>query len=174
MSTEEAQAVEERLRAQADAGHPDTWQPSQAGQSLTGRVVRYSQATTSRGDRVWIMVVESLRNPGTFASVWLLHTTLRNEILEQRPHPGEVVFLRYEGLTQPKGGGEEYHKWSVVIDRDGTSEHGLPWQSGDTAPRTQAEAMTPAATGPATQTEHSQPWADGADFPAAADDDIPF
>ena len=172
--SDEAQTVEERLRAQADAGHPETWQPNAAGQELIGKVVRYSQATTARGDRVWIMVVESLRTPGRFASVWLLHTTLRNEIMEQKPHPGEIVFLRYEGLKQPKGGGEEYHGWSVVIDRDGSSSHGLPWQDAGAAaqPRTEAEAMTPHSTGPAAQSDHAEPWNDGADFPA--DDDIPF
>lgn len=170
--TDESQAVEERLRAQADAGHPETWQPNAAGQELIGRVVRYSQATTARGDRVWIMVVESLRTPGRFASVWLLHTTLRNEVMDQKPHPGEIVFLRYEGLKQPKGGGEEYHGWSVVIDRDGTSTHGLPWQT-DTGPRTEAEAMTPHSTGPAACSDQAEPWNE-ADFPSAADDDIPF
>ena len=110
------------------------------------------------------------RNPGGFRSVWLLHTTLRNEVNKQKPLPGETVYLRYQGLQKPKSGGDEYHSWKLVVDRDETRNPSfLPWE-GPQDPRTEAEAMVPHSTGPATQSEQAAPWNE----PEPSTDEIPF
>jgi hypothetical protein len=161
--------VEGRLRERADAGHPESWVPK-PGDELTGKVIRYSKAFTSRGTDAYVMVVESLRSPGRLASVWLLHTTLRNEVNAQQPRPGEIVYLRYDGLQKPKHGGDEYHGWKLVVDRDEASSPDLPWESS-VDPRTAADAIVP----PDTRPPH-QPEPDGwpADAGTPVDDEIPF
>ena len=158
--------TEQRLRDRADAGNPESWKPEPGGE-LTGKVITYDKAYTQRGDHAWIMVVESLRNPGRFASVWLLHTALRSKVAEQRPRPGETVFLRYEGLVKPKHGGDEYHGWKLVVDRDESSApaFGFPWQE------TPDEPLVPHGTNPPQESGDARPW----DEPVpVVEDDIPF
>lgn len=170
------QTTEERLEALADAGYPPAWNPTAENHpnKITGIVVDYTQAHTARGDLAHVMVLDLLSHPGKRVSVWLLHTALRNEILEKiRPVLGETVFLRYDGMQQPKTeGGDAYHGWTVAVDRNADTMR-YPWDLPSGDPRTQAEAMVPfagepVAGGPAAAAEAS------ADFPATATDDIPF
>lgn len=172
--------IEAQLTAQIEAGHPPTWMPTSLGgehqpasDEITGKVAKYTQARTSYDDSlVDIMVIESLKSPGSFVSVWLLHETLKGAIRDNRPRPGEMVKLRYEGKTTPKGGGNEYHLWKVAVLRDeALSPSYLPWEVPQTrTPTTSVETGdngTTAFAGGGTGEVAEAP-------PTPTDDDIPF
>lgn len=178
VNVDEAAAIEERLKTQSEESFPESWKPT-PGQTITARIVKYDRGYTSRGDQAWILVVESLRQPGKLASVWLLHTALRNKVNEKRPQPGEVIFLRYDGMVTPKHGGDQYHGWTLAIDRDEATNptFGFPWDADNNVdPRTEADTMLlPNSTAPPHRDEPGQagePWNDTQAVPV--DDDIPF
>lgn len=139
----EADAITAELRAQAEAGYPDTLR-LEAGQEVTGTVVRYESAYTQRSELAHIMVIESLATKKLW-SVWLLHTTLRNEVMTSKPRPGEIVYLKYDGLIEPKTpGGSSYHSWTLIVKRDVNNPGTMPWEvpGVQADPRTAAQAMT--------------------------------
>src|SRR5688500_1518287 len=80
---------EAALRARLDEPMPESWVP-QPGEEIVGVFRRLEKGTTAYGE-AWICVLESTRALGRLASVWLLHTSLRNELARLRPQPGELV-----------------------------------------------------------------------------------
>jgi hypothetical protein len=80
--------------------------------------VRADESETSSG-RKRIIVLRDERDHEW--SVWLLHQVLENELARLAPQPGEVVAVRFDGLQTPKGGGKPYRKFSVLVDRDGST-----------------------------------------------------
>lgn len=170
--------VERRLVARADEPLPESWKP-EPGQRIVGRVRRYEKGTTQGWGDAAICVVESLRNPGRLASVWIFHTTLSNAFQKQRPKVGEVILLEYRGKVESQGQGQPYHDWRLVVDRaDGAEGLSLDEAFG------RIDAPTP-ATGAHVTDEPPSDWATTGnaddrlpDQPAAAafidEDDIPF
>lgn len=121
-STEEG--YDERVAAlheRAEEPLPESWQPKAAGDELVGKFVRLDRGATSYGP-CWIVVLESLKKPGEFASIWLFHTALKNQFNKARPEVGELILVRYEGKRTPKGGGQDYHDWKVLTE--GGGQHG--------------------------------------------------
>ena len=171
---DELAALEQRLKAKADQGFPESWKPN-PGDELTVRVAKYSEGFDARGQHQGILVFESLKAPGNFRSLWLLHTTLRNEVNRKKPMPGEVIYLRYEGLVNPKHGGDPYHGWRLEVDRDETTNPSyLPWASEPATRDTVADQMTPTDTGPPAQPGDGAPVGESFYTTTASDDDIPF
>lgn len=152
----------EALRQRFDEPLPESWIAKDAGDELVGTFVRLDKGTTTYGD-CWIVVLESARNPGTFASVWLINQALVNEFSRARPVPGELVAVRYGGKKPVKnptpGRSSEYHDWKVVVDRESADAPPPDWNAltGDPGPVLQS----------------------GGDFhhdaaPPYSDDDVPF
>jgi hypothetical protein len=104
----------QRLARRAEQELPEAWMPSAAGDTIVGEVVRLEQGMTVRGP-AWIVVLKT--EDGRERSVWLLHTVLRNELARQRPEPGELVLIKYEGKKEG-GAGQPYEGYRVLIDRD--------------------------------------------------------
>lgn len=148
------------LHDRAEEPLPESWQPKDPGDELVGKFVRLDKGTTSYGP-CWIVVLESIKTPGVFRSVWLFHTALQNQFNKARPKAGELVLVRYEGKRKPKSGGAEYHDWKVLTE--GGGQHGgFSWEefhSGDAAVDPQSEFVPP---------EFPE-----ADF-STPDDDVPF
>lgn len=118
------QGYDERVAAlhnRADEPLPESWQPKNPGDELVGKFVRLDKGVTSYGD-CWIVVLESLKQPGQLASVWLLHTALKSQFAKAKPKPDQLVLIRYEGKRKPKSGGAEYHDWKVLTE--GGGQHG--------------------------------------------------
>jgi hypothetical protein len=177
--------VEQRLQAKAEEALPESWKPGEPGTpfaKLIGKVVRYEKGTTSYGDCP-IVVVESLRNQGRYASLWIFGTVLPNAFKKQQPRRGEVILVEYLGMKHPDGGGQPYQNWRVAVDRP-EGQDGLDFE--------QAFGMTPAPvpqTGAHVTYEPPADWSTGGNaddlaghndhVPAGtafegADDDIPF
>jgi hypothetical protein len=167
--TDDVAAIEERLNKKAAEPQPESWQATEAGDQLTGRFRRLERGTTSFGD-CWIAIVESLRNPGRLASVWLFHTTLLNAFKKAAPREGEVVLIQYDG-KQHRDGASDYHLWKVVVDRAGGSESAYSWNDvagGD--PLHEADAVPASTAGSLAEDGVAEQQAQV----ATADDDIPF
>jgi len=161
---------DERLSALAQKFEeplPESWIPKQAGDELIGTFVRLDKGTTAYGD-CWIVVLESARNPGRFASVWLINQALVNEFSRVRPQAGDLIGVRYGGKKAVKnptpGRSSEYHDWKVVTERELASA----------APNWDAVGGTP-PTGDFHDAHEVLASAETAPVPAAAnEDDIPF
>lgn len=193
MTVDEMSAVEQRLLAKAAEPQPESWKHEKPGDQIIGKFRRLEKGTTTYGD-CWIVILESLRSPGRLASVWLFNTTLFNEFKKVRPRPGETVLVRYEGLIQRQGA-QPYHLWKVVVDRPAEADSPYSWHDidGGEGEPTPAELQNRDEVGPTPQGDYFDagapsggpnasenqfiPAATGesyADFPAVADDDIPF
>jgi len=88
--------------------------PSAAGDTIVGEFIRLERGMTVRGP-AWIVVLKT--EDGHERSAWLLHTVLRNELARQRPEPGELVLIRYEGKKEGSAG-QAYEGYRVLVDRD--------------------------------------------------------
>jgi hypothetical protein len=111
VTTQEAAA---RLTTLADQDFPESWIPSAEESMIVGEFVRLEQGPTVRGP-AWIVVLKT--EDGRERSVWLLHTVLRNELARQRPEPGELVLVKYEGKKESSAG-QPYEAYRVLVDRD--------------------------------------------------------
>jgi hypothetical protein len=109
-------SLEEKVKrlAELESGFPESWIPSPDGDTLVGEFVRIEQGATVRGP-AWVAVFRT--EDKVERSVWLLHTVLRNELVRQRPRPGELVVIRYEG-TKLTRAGQLYHAYRVLVDRE--------------------------------------------------------
>lgn len=139
------------LHDKAEEPLPESWKPTKPGEELAGTFVRLDKGTTSYGP-CWIVVLESVKEPGKYASIWLFHTALLNQFKKARPTVGQLVLVRYEGKRKPKGDGNAYHDWKVLTESDGS---GFSWDEFGGAPE------------PVVTDNHE-------DFHPSDDDSIPF
>lgn len=164
MSTYEE--IEARLKAKAEEPSPESIKFERPGQSVIGRVRRYEKGSTDWGDCV-ICVLESLQT-GNLASVWIFGTVLANAFQRLQPRIGEVIRVEYKGEVHREGQ-SSYKDWNLTVDRDEAEGLSYAEAAGITAapppPASRAQSF------PTTGDHHA---AADADFPAAADDDIPF
>lgn len=100
--------LEAELREQSQ--YPPSWRP-EPGQSVCGRIVRYSVAPGRYGQ---VNVVTLLTDAGDRIAVWLGATALLAQFRELRPKVGERVGIAYLGRHPEKG----YHLHRVVVERD--------------------------------------------------------
>jgi hypothetical protein len=109
--------LEERaqeLTRLAEQELPEAWMPSAAGETIVGEFIRLERGMTVRGP-AWIVVIKT--EDGRERSAWLLHTVLRNEVARQRPEPGELMLIKYEGKKESSAG-QPYEAYRVLVDRD--------------------------------------------------------
>jgi hypothetical protein len=104
----------EHLARLAEQELPEAWKPSEAGDTIVGEFIRLEQGMTVRGP-AWIVVLKT--EDGRERCVWLLHTVLRKEVARQRPEPGELVLIKYEGKKESSAG-QAYEGYRVLVDRD--------------------------------------------------------
>lgn len=99
--------LERELREQAS--YPPSWAPRE-GESIQGRVVRYSVAPTRFG-RCHVVTLDT---PKGRLAVWLSSAALLGQFRELVPRPGEQVGILYVGLHPEK----KYKLWKVLVARD--------------------------------------------------------
>lgn len=158
--------VEARLKAKAAEPSPESIKFETPGQSVIGKVRRYEKGSTDWGDCV-ICVIESLKS-GNLASIWIFGTVLANAFQRLQPRIGEVIRVEYKGEVHREGQ-SSYKDWNLTVDRDEAEGLSYAEAAGVAA---QPPAAPPARSFPTTGDHHAAAYA--ADFPAAADDDIPF
>jgi len=119
--THDWDAAHERMRRRLDEGHPPAWRhDGEVGAELVGLVVGVKAAVPTQFGPCPVVTVATL-GTGTKFSLWLTHTVLRREFVRQRPEPGELIAVRYEGERRPDGGGPAYEAYTLVVDRPGQS-----------------------------------------------------
>lgn len=164
--------IEARLAQKAAEPAPESWKPETPGESIIGTVRRYEKGTTSWGDCV-ICVVESLRSPGRFASIWIFGAVLSNAFQKQQPRPGEVIRVEY-GAEIQRDGQPSYRDWTLTVDRaDGD---GLTYAEAAGVAATTAPAPAEPQAFPTTGDVHGPAEAAAAAATAGdpVPDDIPF
>ena len=104
----------EALEARAQQAHPETWRPDQGEPTkLIGTVTGYDTADTAYGEKT-ILVLED--TAGKAWSVWLIHSALVSAVARERPKPGELVLIQYQGRKKSGNTGRQYHAYRVEVD----------------------------------------------------------
>lgn len=128
------------LRDRASQGYPEAWIPSREDPEFVGFFRSLDQRPTRNGAALVAVFADAAS--GIERAVWLVHTALRNEMARQRPRPGELVLIRWEGTREPAAGGRAYEAYRVVVEREGGS---LGW---DTIAVDDDQAPAPASSQP--------------------------
>jgi hypothetical protein len=163
--------IEARLAQRAAEPPPESWKPEKPGDAIIGRVRRYERGSTSWGDCV-ICVVESLRAPGRFASIWIFGTVLANAFQRVQPRLGEVIRVEFRGVVEPTTGGPAYKDWTLVADR--AEGDGLSYAEAAGVPVAQRQAAVEDVTPTQFPTTGDFDAAQTTATPDADTDDIPF
>jgi hypothetical protein len=152
MITDETRDRAQRLRERVDADYADAWDFKELP-LLVGVVESYARVETVHGPRVVCTIVEA-ESERRYA-VWLSQTALLRRFQELRPAIGELIAIRYLGVSDqpPKPGQSPPHRFRVEVDRPGES---FDWS------RLEADDNVIPSTAPA------------ATRLSPADDDIPF
>jgi hypothetical protein len=154
-------ATRDRLRKRLDEGHPPAWMHGgEIGAELVGHVVGVKAGVPTQFGPCPVVTIATL-GVGTQVSLWLTHTVLRREFVRQRPEPGELIALRYEGERKPDGGGPAYELYSLVVDRP--DEVSVDWTAIAARYDLQVEGD-----------EHAQHARPELDMHVDDDEDIPF
>jgi len=105
-----------KLQQRASEDFAESWRPDKDGPSqLIGEVVRYTSGPTSYGDKP-ICVVRDADDKES--SVWLLQAALVAAFARERPKPGELVLIDYQGQKNSERTGRRYHAFKLVVERD--------------------------------------------------------
>jgi hypothetical protein len=160
----------------SDTGNLDYatgWRPA-AGEVLTGTVVELSVGHGNWGAYPIVVILPDNAGAKEIA-VHAFHHSLRNRLLELKPHPGERIGIQYKGMRDSKSKpGQTVAIYIVRIEgRDASTAWENLSPAGEPAP-----AQTRLPMNPQEAQDTQQEVFNAADFtPApqnATDDDIPF
>ena len=112
MTSAAAQALFDEL----ERGDPQRWAPATEGERIAGRFVRISAGRTRYAEVAPVMTIAD-DETGTLVEVWLNQIALREKIFKAKPQRGELVALIYDGKHTPRGGGDDYHAFRVLVER---------------------------------------------------------
>ncbi len=105
-----------KLQEQAEQDFAESWRPDKDGSpQLIAEVVRYTSGPTSYGDKAICVVRDG---DGKERSVWLLQAALVAAFARERPKPGELVLIDYQGQKMSERTGRRYHAFKLVVERD--------------------------------------------------------
>lgn len=120
------QAAHERLSEELDRGFPDPWMP-EPGDELFGVVTAMRDGVPTQYGPCPVVEIVRFRGKEP-VSVWLYSTVLRRAFERENVQPGETVLIRYQGKSQPDGGGNAYHHYALRVDRPHT-KRGFDWRA---------------------------------------------
>jgi hypothetical protein len=109
-----------------DGEWPPCWRPKE-GETLVGRILRYSQGQTMYGPCHTVILH---KDDGSRVSVWLSSTVLLSQFREQKPKVGERVGIRYLGKHPDKG----YKRFALLVDRGEAQETDFSPLGGESDP----------------------------------------
>jgi hypothetical protein len=117
----------EALLAKLEAGFPESWQPTEAGDTIVGTFLRLESGRTKYGPAP---VVVLATDEGE-RSVWLFFEALKSGFRRAQPAPGEQIAVRYLGEQTVKnpspGRRDSYHDFRVAVDRPATATAPVDW-----------------------------------------------
>lgn len=135
-------AAKEPSTIESRAWDPRPGKVSEGEHTLSG-IFKARKNDVVRTEHGMMDVVEIEAEDGEMRSVWIGPTTLRNAFDQEAPNPGDLVAVQYHGKRAPKDGGNEYHLFSVAVDRTGEP---APAQPSSPPP---AQSPSPAPAPPA-------------------------
>jgi hypothetical protein len=129
MSDELAGSVFDVLHDRLDAGFPRAWRPDWKpdgwkkgdpidADTIDGFFVQIEEAQT-RGFGSAHVLVLAQHPSGELRSVWLLHSAIREKVLQASLVEGDAVSIRYLGLRMNQEGTQEYHDYRFAFKRSG-------------------------------------------------------
>lgn len=106
-----------QLEQRLEAGFAPAWRPDKEDAAvLIGEVVEISKRETEYGV---YPIVTVRQEDGTEKAIHALHSVLKNELIRQRPQPGEKIGVRYNGfVATPDGKFKGYESYTVKIERE--------------------------------------------------------
>ena len=121
--------VEDALVAKLDDAFPQSWQPTKAGETVSGTLLRVEEGQTEFGPApIVIMMVGDEE-----ISVWLFAESIRRSFLRQKPVAGERIAIRYEGeqeVKSPTPGRKKTAKvYRLVVDRPSVQTGPINWDA---------------------------------------------
>lgn len=103
----------ESLLAQVDEAPAEGWQP-EAGDKIVG--VLTERTMSSEGEWGAYPILTLQHADGSRTAVHAFHTVLRNELDRRRPMVGDVVAIKYLGMSAGKG--TDYEGYRVALQRN--------------------------------------------------------
>ena len=94
--------------------YPPAWKPA-PDDWIVGTVLAFDLATTKNWGqktvvRIQVEEASDAKLAGAAISLWVLHTTLQDELATKEPAVGDRVAIKYLGIPPAK----DYHRWRVV------------------------------------------------------------
>ena len=138
-----------QLEDRLESGLPSAWRPDKEDPDiLIGKVVSIEQGT-SEYEPYPLVVIE--QDDGEEKAVHGFHTVLKNELIRQRPQPGERIGIKYLGEQPTKPGSKfkSFIGYRVKVDR---AQAEFDWSKvgvvePDPEPAPQVEVTVPADAG---------------------------
>jgi hypothetical protein len=106
----------EALRERAEGEFPESWRPGEEDQPETLVGLLESKVVgpdLGYGPRE-IVVLRTLE--GVRWSVWLIHDVLIQEFERQKPNPGDLIAVHYDGRREGGQGKSGFHMYRLVVD----------------------------------------------------------
>ena len=154
-NTTTAHHTDEDLLAALDSpslGSGAEWQPTKAGDTVIGKILRFEHPVTKAEGRILpivILEVEGSDGPETLR-VAVKHSILRDELLDRGAQIGDRVAIRF--LGQPEG--KRYFLYRVAVAANGPREDALRFTLEPRDP----DELVPDAIAAAGTDEEASPW----------------
>jgi hypothetical protein len=138
-----------QLEDRLESGLPSAWRPDKEDPDiLIGKVVSIEQGTSDY-EPYPLIVIE--QDDGEEKAVHGFHTVLKNELIRQKPQPGERIGIKYLGEQPTKPGSKfkSFIGYRVKVDRQQAE---FDWSKvgvvePDPEPAPQVEVTVPAGAG---------------------------
>lgn len=92
------------------------WEPEEVGEQVVGRIAFIEYIDTKNGEMP-ILAIDT--KDGTRVRVWCGRNRLRKQLARTKVQPGDALGIRYEGMKEPKSGGNAYFDYRVDVIRVG-------------------------------------------------------
>ena len=98
------------------------WAPTEIGEQLAGTLTDGMVVTDTRWGDVAVAVITE-EHTGTKVGVWLSRKVLRRLFEEQRPSPGSLIVIQYNG-ERTSSAGHQYHLYVLITDTTLSNDSG--------------------------------------------------
>jgi hypothetical protein len=126
-----------------DGSGPPLWDPA-PNEVLIGTFLRFETRYSPKiGSDCKVAIIQE--PSGGLHSVWLTRSVLASSYERLSPREGDRMGHKYHGLQKPRGGGPEYHNYTVTLkrrdDRGGGAARGVPVAPGGPSSRPEDEEL---------------------------------
>jgi hypothetical protein len=105
----------EQLDKEPERGNE--WKPEEEGDTILGTVASFEHPKTKDGRYLPVLILETEDDGPTRVAV--LHSVLKNELLERRVQTGDRIAIRYVGQKTAEKSGRTYIAYRVAVSEEG-------------------------------------------------------